>query len=234
LRVAATVVMTAGIAAAIALPAMVGGDGSRHVVNAPRSAGGETVRVPGPAASAAPRRSRPARFSSASAPQRERHVVARPALATVGLVRRSTPHAAIAARPADAPRRRPAPTPAPTPAPKSTPVPTSPPVPSPQPAPQPAPQPVVPTGQQQVQTRELVSTPKPAPTPPPTPAAPKPSPPSAPTPQPGPPPVTPPSPPPARGHDRGSADDRAERHEEERSRDDSPAEHRDHDSGRDS
>jgi hypothetical protein len=210
LRVAATAVMTAGIAAAIALPAIVGGDGSRHVVSTPRSVGGETLRVPGPAASAAPRRSRPARFSPASAPQRERHVVARPALATVRLVRHSMPHAAIAARPADAPRRRPAPTPAPTPAPKPTPVPTSPPVPSPQPAPQPARQPVVSSGQQQVQTRELVSTSKPAPTLPPTPApAPKPSPPPAPTPQPGPPPVTPPSPPPARGHDRGSADDRA-------------------------
>ena len=226
-RVAAAVVMAGAIAAAIALPAIVGGNGHAHVVGAPETAGRQTVRIHGLATPSGPA-ARPRQHRPAHGAQRRRPAVeSRVALAAVGIRRLSTPRPVEIGGPAAPQPRPPLPggTPPPTRSPSPAPQPpAAPPTPS-EPAPRPSPQPPAPVVQ--VQSRELASTPKPASAPAPSPApVPVPNPEPKPLPQPSPPPVPTPG-------DHGSPDDRVARHQDERARDDGSAAKRDHDSARD-
>jgi hypothetical protein len=238
-RVVATAAMAGGIAAAIALPAILGNKGNRHAVGTPQAAGPETVRLHGLPTQTEPGRSRAAHRTPAAAPRRTPPAAAHIALATVSLARPSTSRWTVVGRPPAARPHRPAPSPARKPAPQPTPVPTPPTAPAPQPVSQPVPQPVsqpaaqptAPVTPQKVQNRELAANPQPAPAPSPAPAPAPPPPPPTPPHPPAPPPVVPPTPP-ARGDDRASADDRIARHQDERARDDGSDERRDRDSGR--
>src|SRR5436190_24020268 len=99
-RVAAAVVMAGAIAAAIALPAIVGGNGHAHVVGAPETAGRQTVRIHGLATSSGPGprpgQHRPGRV----APQGRPNVDSGVALGAGGLPRASIPPPAAIRRPA--------------------------------------------------------------------------------------------------------------------------------------
>jgi hypothetical protein len=223
LRAVTTAVMASGIAAAIALPAVLGQHGDRQLVSVPGAAGRQTVRVQGlsSGSSSGPRRSPAPRSGRAAVPRRLPPVDAPAATAAVSVVRPSTPRVAVVSRPAATRPRRPTPHPALPPAPKPAPAP-QPPAPAPVPAPAPASQPAA---QQQVQTRELDAQPHPAPPPAPASAAQP-----APPPHPAPPPFASPSSPDA--HDDNRADDNGAAHDENgRAQDDASAER--HDSAHD-